>query len=815
MTPKNILLTDSRALTDAANTTFIALRTAAGDGHRFVAELYRKGVRSFIVEDNKVGLGADSDVLVVPDTLKELQRLGRERRESYPKIPVIAITGSYGKTIVKEWLNALLAPDYHITRSPRSYNSQTGVPLSLWQLNETSTLGVFEAGISQVGEMYHLEKMLQPDIVIVTSIGGEHSEGFVTRQQKVGEKLILARNAKTLIYPDDDTDLSQAARGMRCSKIGWSLTNTEAALFVQKKLVETAVTENGQSPATLELIYRLRLNGKERHGTCQVNLNKHWEINDAVTCLATLLALGLDNSVISQRMPRLSPLGTRMQVSQAVNNSLIVYDDYTNDLLSLPSAIDFARRRLSPGRHFTAIIEQSHGDEKDVTKTFDQVVELLKASGVSRIIGIGPDYVKNFPCLSPTVTAYATVDDALRHLSPSDFADELILIKGEVGSGLERIAHMLEARSHETVLEVDLDAMVSNYNFFRSKLKPTTGIVAMVKASGYGAGSFELAKTLQSHGASYLAVAVTDEGAELRQAGITMPIMVLNPKVTNYRMLFANNLEPEIFSFEILDEIIAEANKQGVRHYPIHIKLDTGMHRLGFLPEELPELLRRLKGQKAVSPASVFSHLATADCLDMDQYTLAQLELFSQASQQIIDAFPGQKILRHILNTAGILRFPQYQFDMARLGIGLYGIPVLNNGTEDALRPVSRLRTVIISIKSWPAGTAIGYGRRGMLHRPSRIATIPIGYADGIDRHLGCGAATFLVNGTPCPTVGNICMDVCMIDITDAPANTAIGDSVVIFGPEHPVTVESEVLSTIPYELLTSVSPRVRRVYLR
>ncbi len=370
---------------------------------------------------------------------------------------------------------------------------------------------------------------------------------------------------------------------------------------------------------------------------------------------------------------------------------------------------------------------------------------------------------------------------------------------------------MLEARTHETVLEVNLDALVSNFNFYRSRLRPETGIVAMVKASGYGAGSYELAKTLQSRGAAYLAVAVLDEGIDLRRAGITMPIMVLNPKVLNYRQLFANRLEPEIYGFDILDEIIAEARKAGITDYPVHIKLDTGMHRLGFLEADLPQLIERLKGQNNVRVCSVFSHLATADCFDMDDYTLMQLDTFTRCSQRIVDAFP-HRVLRHILNTAGIIRFPQFQFDMVRLGIGLYGVPVLNDGSEAPLRQVSTLRTPIIAIKQWEAGTTIGYGRRGKLDRTSLIATIPIGYADGINRHMGCGRVSFLVNGVKCPTVGSICMDICMIDVTDVP-NVAVGDSVEIFGEANPAANLSTPLGTIPYEILTAVSPRVPRLY--
>lgn len=403
------------------------------------------------------------------------------------------------------------------------------------------------------------------------------------------------------------------------------------------------------------------------------------------------------------------------------------------------------------------------------------------------------------------------MEHALASLSPSDFDHELIMVKGMPESGLDRIVRMLEARTHETVLEVNLDALIGNFNFYRSKLRRETGIVAMVKASGYGAGAYELAKTLQSRGAAYLAVAVLDEGIDLRNAGITMPIMVLNPKVLNYRLLFSNRLEPEIYGFDILNEIIAEARKLGVHDYPVHIKLDTGMHRLGFLEDDLPEVIDIIRRQDNIRVSSVFSHLATADCPDMDDYTTMQLETFERCSKQITDAFP-YRVKRHILNTAGIIRFPRYQYDMVRLGIGLYGVPVLNDGSEAPLRQVSTLRSPIISIKRWDAGTTIGYGRRGVLTRPSLVATVPIGYADGINRHMGCGRVSFIVNGVKCPTVGSICMDICMIDVTDVP-DVSVGDSVEIFGEANPAAALSQPLGTIPYEILTSVSPRVPRLY--
>ncbi|MDE5625586.1 MAG: alanine racemase, partial [Muribaculaceae bacterium] len=485
----------------------------------------------------------------------------------------------------------------------------------------------------------------------------------------------------------------------------------------------------------------------------------------------------------------------------------------TCDLPSISIALDFTHRRLTSGRRLTVILSDIDSDGADLATIYREAGETLRLRGVSRLIGIGEEISRHFAETALPGSHYPSTEAFLQAVTPTDFSSELILIKGSPAFGFDKIVNHLEAKTHETVLEVNLDAMVDNFNFFRSKLKPATGIVAMVKASGYGAGSLELAKTLQAHGAAYLAVAVGDEGAELRKAGITMPIMVLNPMVLNYTQLFDNRLEPEIFSFESLDQIIFEARRAGVSGYPIHIKLDSGMHRLGFREEELPRLLQLLDSQTEVTVKSVFSHLATADCLDQDDYTRRQLDYYTRCADLIVNHFP-HKVLRHVLNTAGILRFPQYQFDMVRLGIGLYGIPVLNNGTESPLRPISSLRSVVIALRRWEQTETVGYGRRGVLSRPSLIATVPIGYADGFNRHCGRGNWKVAVNGHLCPTVGNICMDTCMVDVTDVP-DVRTGDPVVIFGPENPATEMARVLDTIPYECLTSVSPRVRRVYFR
>lgn len=803
---KDILLTDSRSLTDAGRSVFFALRTLTGDGHQFIEQLYNKGVRRFVVDADFNTDGFPSAEFEVVDTpLLRLQQLAADKRQR-TRAEVIGITGSKGKTLVKEWLSMLLAEDGKVCRSPRSYNSQIGVPLSVWALTSDDRFGVFEAGISTAGEMERLHAMIRPDIAVVTNISTDHAAGFPSRADKIREKLQLIKGARLLILPAADRELCEMARKLAeptTRFFAWSLDSDIPAQVTAK------IHDLGHST---RIVWRC---SDARRGMFTVPFAQSWQIENVMTVLSVLLAMGYPASETDRRMEQLKDISTRISVTKGVNDCMIVSDDYPADLPSLELALDFVARRQTAGRTLTAILSDLSTDGEDEAEVYKRAASMLRRRGITRLIGIGEGMVNYFPAMKLPGSCYRTVDEFLEATTPTDFSHELILVEGTEAGEFRKITHALEAKTHETVLEVNLDAMIDNFNFFRSKLSRQTGIVAMVKASGYGAGSLEPAKTLQAHGAAYLAVAVGDEGEELRRAGIRMPVMVLNPMVLNYKQLFDNRLEPEIFSFESLASIIREARRAGVTDFPIHLKIDSGMHRLGFREEEIPRLLEVLDGQQQVKVRSVFSHLATADCLDQDDYTRSQLDYYTRCSEKIVEHFP-YKVLRHLLNTAGILRFPEYQFDMVRLGIGLYGIPVVNDGSEAELRPISTLRSVIIAIREWTPEETIGYGRHGHLTRPSRIATIPVGYADGFNRHCGRGRWSVLVNGVLCPTVGNICMDLCMIDITDVPS-AGIGDPVIIFGPEAEVTPMkmAELLDTIPYECLTSVSPRVPRAYYR
>lgn len=796
------LLTDSRSLTFPEESLFFAIKTSNNDGHRYIAPLYEHGVRNFVIENPDAapkGL-VDANFLVVDNSRDALQTIASYHRKRFD-IPVIGVTGSKGKTTVKEWLYRMLKDDYSIVRSPRSFNSQIGVPLSLWEIDDNTNLAIIEAGISEAGEMESLQSMIRPTIGIFTNLSNDHNDGFETLEQKAEEKAKLLTGCDCLVYDEDNEIISKTVDPLlaKAQEVAWSRKNKDASIFISdiKKTDHTTHVKYAYLGVPCEI---------------DIPFVNDDDIEDVFVCMAVMLYMHVRPEIIAQRVAKLTKVGTRLNVIEGVNNCMLIADSYTSDFNSLAPAIDFMARRQTSQTRMTVILSDVMHESLSYADLYESVAELVEKKHIHRVIGVGRE-ISLFGHLFGTDSQFFdTTADFLANMSQSDFEDELILVKGAPEFGFDRITDMLEAKQHQTVLEVNLDAVVHNYNFFRSLITPPTRIICMVKASGYGAGSYELAKTLQDAGAAYLAVAVHDEGVDLRKAGITMPIMVLNPSVVNYKAMFSYHLEPEVFSIDACKSIIREAQKFGIKDYPVHIKLDTGMHRLGFLKEQLPELVSLLQSQDAIKPATVFSHLCVADEPLQDDYSREQFKYFDECCEILQGGFKHH-ILRHILNTTGIVRFPDHQFDLVRCGIGLYGISTTDDGSEDDLRPVSSLHSVIISIKEWPAGTTIGYGRRGVLHRDSRIATIPVGYADGMDRHFGNGGANMYINGTLCPTVGNICMDVCMVDVTDAKCK--VGDPVEIFGSHIPVTALSDVRGTIPYEILTSISNRVKRVYYR
>lgn len=819
------LLTDSRSLAFPETTLFFALRTRTGDGHRYIDDLYRRGVRNFVVSavpwtsDGKIGNTALSSLstansveteaclaanypganfLKVVSPMKALQRLAERHREEYD-VPVIGITGSNGKTTVKEWIYQLVSPKRFITRSPRSYNSQVGVPLSVWLINARSEAGMFEAGISQPGEMQSLRAIIQPTIGVMTNIGEAHQENFASMEEKCLEKLSLFDDAETLVFDADNDIIRQCLDASRFHgrRFGWSRRDNKAPLFVKD-------VKRSEGHALI----RYRFN--EQEDEAGIPFSDDASIENAIHAIAVALLLGVARDDIARNAAKLQQVAMRLEVKSGVRGITLINDAYNSDLTGLDIALDFQRRRREQQRAVVILSDLLQTGISD-DALYRRVNAMLRSREVSMLIGIGPALSEAHSVFSGIEKHFfATTADFLKSNLLQTLHDDVVLLKGARDFEFDTIAELLELKAHETVLEVNLGALAENVRYYRSFMQPETRLTCMVKAGAYGSGSVEVARTLQDLGVDYLAVANADEGAELRKAGITMGIIIMNPELSALHTLFHYRLEPEVYSFRLLDALIQAARHEGITEFPVHVKLDTGMCRLGFSPEsDMCGLIERLNRQQALRVRSVFSHFVGSDDECFDDFSRNQYERFDKASKTLQEALP-YRILRHICNSAGIERFPEYQLDMCRLGLGLYGIAPFGNRR---LSCVTTLRTTILQIRAVPAGTSVGYSRRTILERPSRIAAIPIGYADGLDRHLGNGGGYALVNGKKAPYAGNICMDVCMLDVTDIDCQE--GDSVEIFGEQLPVNVIAEQLGTIPYEIFTSISERVKRVYFQ
>ena len=807
------LLTDSRSLCFPEQTLFFALRTKRNDGHKYIDELYRRGVRSFVVEQEPADYQTrfpEGNFLKVSSPLAALQRLAERHRDEF-NIPVVGITGSNGKTWVKEWLYQILMPSMTVTRSPKSYNSQIGVPLSVWLLNEQTKVALFEAGISEPGEMLALRDIIQPSIGVLTSLGSAHQENFRSLDEKCMEKLQLFHDTEVMIYPSDDDTVSRCVRRSQYKgeRIGWSRYSEKAPMYVRR--IEKSHTSSLKSQ--ISYIYK----GVE--GSYEIPFIDEASIKNSITCVTVALYLGLSPEEVAERMSQLEPIAMRLEVKEGQRGLTLINDSYNSDVNSLDIALDFMNRRIenkSQSSAFntqvkkTLILSDIYQTGESSTELYREVSDLILKRGVDRFIGIGPEISSQASQIEiGQKWFFDNVEQFLQSNLFRSLNHEIVLLKGARPFGFERITELLEQKVHETILEVDLNAVVDNLNYFRSFLKPETKMVCMIKADAYGAGAVEIAKTLQDHRVDYLAVAVADEGVTLRNAGITQNIIVMNPEMSSFKTLFDYDLEPEVYSFRLMDALVKAARAQGITGWPVHLKLDTGMHRLGFDSSQIDELIERLKQQSAIIPRSVFSHFVGSDSDDFDNFSATQFRVFDEGSKKIQAAF-SHKILRHMDNSAGIEHFPERQMDMCRLGIGLYGV---DPRTNNMLSTVSTLKTTILQLRRVPKEETVGYSRKGKLERDSIIAAIPIGYADGLNRRLGNRHCYCLVNGQKAEYVGNICMDVALIDVTDIPCEE--GDSVEIFGKNLPVTVLSDVLETIPYEVLTSVSNRVKRVYFQ
>ncbi len=798
------LLFDSRQVAAPAVSLFFALPGERHDGHRYLSEAYQAGVRHFVVQQPDADISAlhDADVLLVPDSLAALQQLAAHHRRRFPNLPVVGITGSNGKTIIKEWLFQLLHDDYVIVRSPKSYNSQVGVPLSVWQTAEQHTLALFEAGISRRGEMARLEAVIQPSIGLFTNLGPAHDEGFASQNEKLHEKMQLFTHAHTLVFCADHDSIRKAAEAWAAQQPGrrlfcWSNEGRTADLLV--KQVETL------PDGSTRLI--LSRGGQETH-TFVIPFSDAASVENALHCVAVLHLFGTSAEKIAQRLRRLEPVEMRLQVKDAVGNSTLINDAYNNDLASLSIALQFAARQVKK-RRLTLVLSDILQSGYEREQLYSRVAEILSQYGVTRLAGIGNDVrvLEHLPTPGVEKHFFPDTDAFLHALGTFEIDHDLILLKGARPFAFERIAQRLELKAHKTTMEVNLTALIHNLNVYKRMLQPGAGLLAMVKASGYGSGGAELAKLLEFHKVSYLGVAYADEGIELRHAGVQLPILVLNPEPGSLDPMYRFQLEPEVYNLGLLDEVLHFA--EGNKHLAIHLKLDTGMHRLGFEPQDMPDLCARLRTSRSIQVRSVFSHLAASDSPGHDAFTHQQAAVFSAMYDQIRDAL-GYAPMRHIVNTGGIARFPEYHFDMVRLGIGLYGVDA--GGTPEPLRVVNTLKATVSQIKHLEPGETVGYNRNGPVSRPTRIATISIGYADGLLRLAGNGRYRVGIRGKLAPTIGNVCMDMTMIDVTDIP-EAREGDEVVVFGENPPVQDLATCLQTIPYEVFTNISERVKRIY--
>ncbi len=783
---------DSRSLQNNKNTLFFAIVGPNNDAHIYISNLIEKGVQTFVVTHIPEELSNKATFLVVENTLDALQKYASYHRSLF-KFPVFGLTGSNGKTIVKEWLNFLMSPDFNIIRSPKSYNSQVGVPLSVISINDKHNLGIFEAGISKMNEMEKLEVIIKPTIGIITKIGSAHDEGFEDLEKKITEKLKLFKHSKLIIYQKNKT--VDALIESKIKTFSWSFSDETADVFIAKKAIED------------KTILQIR-SGKDNFDV-QIPFQDEASIENSVTCLMVLLSFKYDKKTIQDRMQWLYPVEMRLKVKNGINNTTLIDDSYSSDFQSLKIALDFLESQKQY-KNKTLILSDIFQSGLSNEELYTKVAQLIKNNKINRVIGIG-ETISAFKHKFSNCNTFKSTADFFLNFNYLNFVNETILIKGARHFQFEEIVAALEEKTHETVLEINLNSISHNLSFYKSKLKPTTKMMVMVKAFGYGSGGFEIAKLLEHHKVDYLGVAFADEGISLKNAGITLPIMVLNPETTSFSAIIQHKLEPEIYSLKGLNAFLQLAEKRKLKHFPIHIKLDTGMHRLGFEEENLDELIAVLKGNKLIIVKSILSHMATSDDLQHQEFANSQIALFEKLSSKLTTELQIKPI-RHILNTSGISNFPESQYNMVRLGIGLYGV---SNDVEEQkyLENVGTLKSIISQIRTIQAGESVGYGRRFVADKPTKIATIPIGYADGISRHWGNSIGFVTINNQKATIVGSICMDMLMVDITEI--NCKEGDSVIIFGESPTVSFISKQLQTIPYEILTSISQRVKRVFYR
>ncbi len=793
------IVTDSRQLSYSDGLAFFAISGKNHDGHLFIDNLYRKGIRVFVVEKlpDEHERFAGAVFILTDNTVEALQLLAATGRKAF-KSPVIAVTGSTGKTIVKEWLADVLGLEMSVVRSPKSFNSQIGVPLSVLKLDEKYSLGIFEAGISFPGEMEKLQKIIEPDIGVITNIGDAHRENFPDNETKASEKLKLFVNSSLIVYcSDHDVIHSLILRNENLKSkilVDWSFFKDKAKIFVKRSSLPGGHTD-------LQLTYNNITNDFE------IPFSDRASVENAITVAAVCLALGTGTDTIARGLASLVSVAMRMEMKSGINNCQLIEDYYNSDPGSLGMALEYLNSQN--GRKTTLILSDFVQSGRDEEELYREVAGLVKKTGVDRFFGIGKALVRNRTLFENTSSFFDSTDEFVRSFNSRDFTNEIVLLKGARIYEFEKIGNLLEQQIHQTVLEINLDAVSHNLNEFRRRLDPGTRIMSMVKAFAYGAGPAEISALLEFQRVSYLGVAYADEGVELRNAGVSLPVMVMNPDPSAAEMMIKYSLEPEIYSFESLEKFTSVASRHGLINYPVHIKIDTGMHRLGFMPEEIEILANKIKITECIRVISVFSHLAASEDPDLDNFSNMQASVFIKAADKI-KVIIGYPFIRHILNSSGIARFPQYKFEMVRLGIGMYGVGDFEGLN---LRTAGRFKTRISQIKRISAGEPVGYGCADVSDTERVIAILPVGYADGLNRKLGNRNGSLFIKGVRVPIIGNVCMDMCMADVTGL--NTETGDEAEVFGENISIAEIAEKCQTIPYEILTTIPGRVKRVFFR
>lgn len=785
--PVSTLIVDSRKAVHAGDALFFAIKGERHDGHQYIMDLYEQGVRQFIVEENPKFPLPQCNVLKVTSSVRALQQIATAHRRQF-NLPVIGITGSNGKTIIKEWLFQMLSRWEVVVKNPGSYNSQIGVPLSVWQLQKQHSLGIFEAGISQPGEMEHLKEIISPTVGIFTNIGSAHDEGFSSAKEKVVEKLRLFADVVKVIYCYDHELIRDCIHERGLPTYSWGFSD-KADLVISRKSDFSYQCKNSIADFQLTLPF-----------------NDKASVENCLHAVAMMTFLGYSPEKIQAGVNTLKSVPMRLELKEGINQCLIVDDTYNNDLAGIEISLQFLSHQHQKKKKTVILSDvlQSGLKEPDLIRRLD---DLMSKHSINRFIGIGPVLSNNEEYFPEDSAFFTSTSEFLNNFDTNTLQQEIILIKGARAFEFEKIVRRIQRKVHGTVMEIDLGALIHNFNYIKSTLEKTTKVMVMVKAFAYGSGSNEIANLLQYHQADYLGVAYADEGIELRKNNISLPIMVMNPSIESFDQCIEYHLEPEIYNYKMLHSLVQFLHGKPCK---IHLKIDTGMHRLGFDVDDLAELILILKQNKNLTICSIFSHFAGADDPAHDTFSRHQADLFKAAADQV-SAELGYRPLYHILNSPGILRLPEYQFDMVRLGIGLYGIDP-SDADSNFLKPVATLKTVISQIKTIPPGETVGYGRRGIAQRETVIATIALGYADGFSRAFSRGAGQVLIHGKRAKVIGNVCMDMTMVDITGIPA--AEGDEVIVFGKELPIQEIAESIQTIPYEILTNTSERVKRIFV-